>query len=124
MVFLVSVVVRDIIEGLKSTLLSGFYLVAILLIIKRFGPVYGYRIRKLLVNLSGGVFNPSESTVYTLLRNLEKKNMVTSYWGLVKGGVPRRFYTLTNKGNTVLIRALDLVDDIFKALKNIRGDVL
>ena len=116
--------VRDIVSRLRSTLLSGFYLVAILLAIKRFGPVYGYRIRKLLIDLSGGVFSPSESTVYTLLHSLEKKNMVKSYWGLVEGGVPKKFYTLTEKGDNVLVEVLSFVNSIFKALKSIGGDVL
>ena len=113
--------VDDVVSRLKSTLLSGFYLVAILLTVKRFGPIYGYRIRKLLMGLSGGVFSPSESTVYTLLHSLEKKNMVESYWGLVGGGVPRRFYRLTERGDGVLVEILKLVDSIFEALNNIRG---
>jgi len=116
--------VSDIIRRLKSTLLSGFYLVAILLTVKRFDPIYGYRIRKLLIDLSGGVFSPSESTVYTLLHSLEKKNMVESYWGLVEGGVPRKFYKLTEKGNATLVELLKLVDSIFEALNNIRGEHL
>jgi len=114
----------DIVSRLKSTLLSGFYLVAILLTVKRFGPIYGYRIRKLLIDLSGGVFSPSESTVYTLLHSLEKKDMVESYWGLVEGGVPRRFYKLTERGNAALVEILKLVDSILGALDNIRGGYL
>ena len=31
----------DVVSRFKSTLLSGFYLVAILLTVKRFGPIYG-----------------------------------------------------------------------------------
>ncbi len=115
--------VFEVVKRLRYTLLSGFYLVAILLIVKRFGPIYGYRIRKLMIDLSGGVFSPSESTIYTLLHILEKKNMVESYWGLVEGGVPRKFYRLTKKGDTALVEVLKLVDSIFMALGNMRGDV-
>lgn len=115
---------RDIVSTLKSTLLSGFYLVAILLIIKRFSPVYGYRIRKLLIDISNGIFSPSESTVYTLLHNLERKNMIRSYWGLVEKGIPKKFYELTEKGDTLLVEVIDLVRSIFGALKNIGGDIL
>ena len=78
---------RRFVERTKNSLMSGFYGVIILALIDRFGPIYGYKIMKFMNEHSSGFFNPSESTIYTLLGHLEKEGLVRSFWALTGEGI-------------------------------------
>ena len=105
---------------LRRALVGGFYLIAVLLILDRTGPCYGYRIMRIMRE-AGGALDPSESTVYTVLRKLEGDRLVRSYWALSEGNVPRRYYEITEEGRGLLREALSLVDSLFEALSRLRG---
>jgi len=112
---------RRFVERTKNSLMSGFYGVIILALIDRFGPIYGYKIMKFMNEHSSGFFNPSESTIYTLLGHLEKEGLVRSFWALTGEGIPRKYYELSEKGREALEDLLGYVRSLFKALGDILG---
>ncbi|RLE93007.1 MAG: PadR family transcriptional regulator [Thermoprotei archaeon] len=109
---------------IKKELSAGFYTVIIMLILSRYGACYGYKVIKIIRELSQGFLNPSESTVYELLHSLQKEGLVKSYWAEVAGGVPRKYYELTEEGKKRLNEVLSLVEDFLKVFEKIKGELL
>ena len=63
---------------------------------------YGYRIVKEMEKRSSGYFRFKEGTLYPALHRLEEAGWVEGDWREVGSGVPRRYYHITPKGQTVL----------------------
>ena len=64
--------------------------------------MYGYRIVKEMERRSSGYFQFKEGTLYPALHRLNEAGLVQGDWRDVESGVPRRYYTITAKGRTVL----------------------
>jgi len=68
-------------------------------------PVHGYEIARELERRSEGYFDLTASTVYSALRRLESRGLVSSSWQLV-ARQKRRYYELTEKGRQILAEEL------------------
>ena len=66
-------------------------------------PMYGYQIIKELQRRSQGYFQFKEGTLYPALHRLEKAGLVRGEWQLLPSGQQRKYYYLTDKGNSVLV---------------------
>lgn len=64
-------------------------------------PVHGYEIARELERRSEGYFDLTASTLYSALRRLEDRGLVSSSWQLV-ARQKRRYYELTDKGRQIL----------------------
>jgi DNA-binding PadR family transcriptional regulator len=67
------------------------------------GPLHGYDIIARLRDLSAGVFDLPEGTVYPALHRLEKSGWLRSSWS-ADGGRRRRVYAVTDEGHAALAR--------------------
>lgn len=61
-------------------------------------PRYGYALQQ---HLAEAGIEVEGNTLYPLLRRLEKQGLLTSQWNTTESR-PRKFYTLTDPGRTVL----------------------
>jgi DNA-binding PadR family transcriptional regulator len=61
------------------------------------GPSYGNRLIEQIADLSGGLLAVNPNTMYPLLRSLEQRGLVTSYWEHPERR-SRRFYAITPEG--------------------------
>jgi PadR family transcriptional regulator PadR len=68
-------------------------------------PIHGYEIARELDRRSGGYFNLTASTLYSALRRLESRGLVSSSWQQV-AKQKRRCYELTEKGRQILAEEL------------------
>lgn len=68
-------------------------------------PVHGYEIARELDRRSEGYFDLTASTLYSALRRLESRGLVSSSWQLV-AKQRRRYYELTEKGRQILAQEL------------------
>jgi PadR family transcriptional regulator, regulatory protein PadR len=68
-------------------------------------PIHGYEIARQLERRSEGYFNLTASTLYSALRRLESRGLVSSSWQLV-AKQRRRYYELTEKGRQILAEEL------------------
>ncbi len=59
---------------------------------------YGYEINKRVQELSNGLLELKEATLYTSFRRLEASGEILSYWGDETTGARRRYYALTDAG--------------------------
>ncbi len=99
--------VSKIVDKITRDLRIGVYQVIVLKIIVEEEPVYGYAIRKKIVELSKGSLNPSESTIYDTLKKLEKLGLIEGYWAQSPlGGPMRKYYRAKPIAKTVLEKVI------------------
>jgi len=84
------------------------------------GPNHGYRIAKRIKELSDGVLDFKEGTLYPTLHNLEKQGLVTTYKE-VENGRQRRYYSLTDQGISALDDKREQWDAYISAVNTILG---
>ncbi|HOL17973.1 MAG TPA: PadR family transcriptional regulator [Bacillota bacterium] len=63
------------------------------------GEQYGYEIVKILQEQG---LNTPEGTIYPLLARLKKDGLVTAVWREAESGNPRKYYTITARGEEAL----------------------
>jgi len=78
----------------------GFLQILVLVVLER--EMYGYMILKFL-EVSG--YAVEESTLYPLLRRLEKYGLVKSRWN-VEDDRPKKFYKITTSGKSIKSKLL------------------
>ncbi|MEB3764873.1 MAG: PadR family transcriptional regulator [Desulfurococcales archaeon] len=83
---------RKTLDELRKGLMS---LIVLDLLVEN-GPLHGYWIRIKLGEKLGEA--PAESTVYTVLKRLEKQGLIKGYWARGPSGKLRRYYTITEDG--------------------------
>lgn len=77
----------------------------VLWLLYREGDMHGYAIRRRVLLLTG--WEPPESTLYDVLKRLERLGLAESYWarGRLTGSL-RKYYRLTGEGREALSAAL------------------
>ena len=62
------------------------------------GDNYGYKINRMIYDMTNGEYELKEATLYTAFKRLEESGCICSYWGDEDVGARRRYYTITNHG--------------------------
>ncbi|HBV68207.1 MAG TPA: PadR family transcriptional regulator [Clostridiales bacterium] len=86
---------------IDSSMLKGNTKMLVLSIIDS-GNKYGYEIIKELSEKSYGAFELKEGTLYPILHELEKEELVTSASYIMETNRTRRYYKITRKGKAYL----------------------
>lgn len=66
------------------------------------GPVHGYAIAQRLQQVSQGVVQVPQGSLYPALHRLEKRGLLEADWQATETGREAKFYRLTNKGRAQL----------------------
>jgi PadR family transcriptional regulator PadR len=69
-------------------------------------PTYGYELREKLETITCGCQRHEAGVIYTTLRRMEEKGIVSSRWERKEEGPDRRVYTVTKEGKEVLKEGL------------------
>ena len=80
---------------------------------------YGFQIIKELREQSGGYYDLKEGTLYPALHRLEKRGYLKSEWITHKSGMPRKYYTLTDRGKKALREAKGEWKNMVKSLNDV-----
>ena len=107
--------------ALSADVLRG-YTDTIILNRLREADSYGYEINKRISELSGGVLELKEATLYTAFRRLENGGYIISYWGNEETGARRRYYSITIAGRDRLAEELAAWKETQKALNALLGE--
>lgn len=83
--------------AVSSDILRG-YTETVILHILTMGDSYGYLITNSITELSGGMIEVKDATVYMAFRRMETEELITTYWGDGTQGARRRYYAITEKG--------------------------
>jgi PadR family transcriptional regulator PadR len=92
-------VVGNLLEEWKRSILT-FWALGLLL----HQPMYGLEIKKAIENSTQGRMRLGASTIYQLMRRLEKRGLAISRWERTDQGPPRAYYELTKAGREVVFR--------------------
>lgn len=100
-------------DNWKTQIRKGYLELCLLLLIKKHKRMYGF---ELLEKLEKADLALKEGTLYPMLNRMSAENILSTVWDTenVKGH-PRKFYSLTDKGN----KLLDEMEMEFKKISTI-----
>lgn len=87
--------------GINKNLITGSTAMLILKLLDG-EDMYGYQMIDILAKRSNDTFSLKAGTLYPLLHDLERKDMVNSYEKNADSGRVRKYYSITKKGKKVL----------------------
>lgn len=88
----------------KSEVLQGTLDLMVLKTLYAMGPLHGFGIARRIEQVSDGVLNLNEGTVYTALLRLQQQGSIVSKWGTSENNRRARFYSITRHGAKQLER--------------------
>src|SRR4030066_799727 len=71
-------------------------------------PSHGYQIMEELEKITAEKYIPEPGAIYTMLRRMEERTLVTSEWEKKEAGVDRRVYTIPEHGVKVLQEGMEM----------------
>ena len=83
--------------------LVGSTTATLILSVLNSGSTHGYEIVRRINELSSGIFEWQEGTIYPALHKLEAKELIRGEWVEASTGKMRRVYSLTDGGKRTLI---------------------
>src|SRR5579875_3833510 len=82
----------------RSEVLQGTLDLMVLKTLYAMGPLHGFGIARRIEQVSDGVLDLNEGTVYTALLRLQQQEWITSKWGTSENNRRARFYSITRQG--------------------------
>jgi transcriptional regulator len=70
-------------------------------------PIHGWGISQRVQQISGGVLEVNQGSLYPALQRLEKSGLITSEWQVTENNRRARYYALTNAGRRALRAEVD-----------------
>ena len=86
----------------RSEILQGTLDLMILKTLDALGELHGYGIARRIEQISNGVLELNEGTVYTALLRLQQKGWISSSWGSSDSNRRAKFYSITRSGRKQL----------------------
>ncbi|MHA1988459.1 MAG: PadR family transcriptional regulator [Promethearchaeota archaeon] len=109
--------VENIADKFEKTMKKGFINIFVLLVLNK-EPTHGYHIKKLIKQRTLGVWAPTDSTMYTVLKDLRDKELIKQQ----KTHDPddsKKVYELTVKGKEILDLMLQKEREIRESMRSI-----
>lgn len=103
----------------SKEIMKGAAEIIVLQALKDRGELYGYELLKTISDVSQGVFEFQEGTLYPILYRLEFKGYVTSEKKTAPSGKERRYYSLTEAGGGILKDRRKELDAFVIGLKHV-----
>src|SRR5579871_5248515 len=88
----------------RSEVLQGTLDLMVLKTLYAMGPLHGFGIARRIEQVSAGVLDLNEGTVYTALLRLQQQGWISSTWGTSENNRRARFYSITRQGAKQLER--------------------
>ncbi|HDM75930.1 MAG TPA: PadR family transcriptional regulator [Deltaproteobacteria bacterium] len=79
-------------------------------------PLHGYGVRKKIEEMTSH-YTPKPGAIYTILRRMEKKGLLTSQWNEKTGKKDKRVYYVTEKGERLLKTRLKIMKERIRLLE-------
>ncbi|MHA2397867.1 MAG: PadR family transcriptional regulator [Promethearchaeota archaeon] len=113
---------EEIAEKFENAMKIGFISALILIVLEK-NPSYGYNICKLIERRTLGIWNPPSSTMYTVLKDMTGKGLI-SFIEKQVGGRNRKIYEVTPKGRDTLKIMLEKHNIIEESIENLKTAML
>jgi len=99
--------------------LMGASAAPIILSVLRNGDNYGYEIVTRVKELTNDEIKWKEASIYPVLKKLESRGLIKSYWKVTKDERPRKYYTILPEGKKQFelnVKEWELVYSLFGKL--------
>ncbi len=83
---------------MSREVLQGTLDLMVLRTLDAMGPQHGLGLAKRILQVSDGILNLNQGTLYPALLRLEQRRWITSRWGLSENNRRAKFYELTARG--------------------------
>src|SRR5258705_14018390 len=88
----------------KTDILQGTLDLMVLRTLETMGPQHGFGLAKRIQQVSGGLLDLNQGTLYPALLRLEHRGWVRSRWGVSENNRKAKFYELTARGRLQITR--------------------
>ncbi|MGX5820311.1 PadR family transcriptional regulator [Chitinophaga lutea] len=102
----------------QSQIKKGLFEYIIMLLLQK-KERYGYELISEIKKLAD--MDIAEGTIYPLLSRLKKEKLVESRWVEMDEGVPRKYYKLTEEGNTYLETMYKYLGELMQAISDLKN---
>lgn len=82
----------------KADILHGTLALMTLRTVEALGPIHGYGIARRIEQMSRGVLELNQGTLYPMLLQLQQAGWISSKWGISDTGRKAKFYSITRSG--------------------------
>ncbi len=82
----------------KTEVLQGTLDLMVLRTLETMGPQHGFGLAKRILQISGGLLDLNQGTLYPALLRLEQRGWIRAHWGTSENNRRARFYELTKAG--------------------------
>jgi PadR family transcriptional regulator PadR len=86
----------------KADILQGTLALMVLRTLDTLGPMHGYGIARRIEQVSQGVLELNQGTLYPALLHLKQAGYITAKWGISDNNRRARFYAITKAGKKQL----------------------
>jgi transcriptional regulator len=86
----------------KSDILQGTLDLMVLKTLDGLGPLHGYGIARRIEQISDGVIELNQGTIYPALLRLQQRGWIKAEWGASENNRRAKYYTLTRSGRKQL----------------------
>jgi transcriptional regulator len=86
----------------KAGILQGTLALMVLRTVETLGPIHGYGIARRIEQVSQGVLELNQGTIYPALLQLEQAGWISSKWGTSENNRKAKFYSITRTGRKQL----------------------
>ena len=83
---------------MPTEVLQGTLDLMVLRTLESMGPQHGFGLAKRILQVSNGILNLNQGTLYPALLRLEQRRWIRSRWGISDNNRKAKFYELTAKG--------------------------
>jgi transcriptional regulator len=84
-------------------------------------PMHGWGISERIQERSGEVFQVTQGSLYPALHRLERRGLVTSYWGTSEKNRRAKYYRLTGAGKRAMAAEEESFDRFIAAVQAVLG---
>jgi len=88
--------------GEKIDILHGTLALMVLRTVETLGPLHGYGIARRIEQVSKGVIELNQGTIYPALLQLEQAGWIAAKWGTSESNRKAKFYSITRTGKKQL----------------------
>jgi len=86
----------------RTDVLQGTLALMVLKTLEAMGPQHGYGIARRIEQVSGGMLQLNQGTLYPALVKLEQQRWIKSRWGTSDNNRKAKYYSLTPRGSRQL----------------------
>ena len=92
---------------MSKEVLQGTLDLMVLRTLESMGPQHGFGLAKRILQVSDGVLELNQGTLYPALLRLEQRRWIKSRWGISENNRKAKFYELTARGRARITEATE-----------------